>query len=241
MTNTFLSYNYTMKLVELVKKQFSGLGKYEKIFFPLIIILTIAISILSNDRKLATISVLCSLCYTLLAGKGKIGCYFTGILGSIIYSYLAFINNLYGSFLLYLGFFVPSQIIGIFKWKKHLYKKTKDVIKTKLKNKERIMYFVFCLSFSCIASILLKKTNDPTPYKDGFILIFSIFGQILTIKRCIEQWYFWFFVNLLSLIVWINLVIQNQKASAFILMWFIYCILAVYFYICWKKELKASN
>ena len=52
--------------------------------------------------------------------------------------------------------------------------------------------------------------DGKTPYIDSFTTIFSIFGQILTVKRCVEQWYVWFFVNLISLIMWIYAYINGS-------------------------------
>ena len=66
-------------MLEFTKKELSGWGKYERIIFPLEILLIILISIYMNDNKVALVSAVCGICYTILAGKGKISCYFFGL------------------------------------------------------------------------------------------------------------------------------------------------------------------
>ena len=102
-----------MELLKLVKSEFKGFSKLEKIFFPLILFVTIFISIYTNDNKTALISAICGMSYTILAGKGRVSCYFIGIIGTICYSYLSFINGFYGNLLLYAFYYFPMEIIGI--------------------------------------------------------------------------------------------------------------------------------
>ncbi|MCD7779093.1 MAG: nicotinamide riboside transporter PnuC [Candidatus Gastranaerophilales bacterium] len=227
-----------MKIVNLIKSELKNFGKYEKILFPLTVIVIIIISISLNDSKIALVSAVCGIGYTILAGKGKISCYFIGITGTLCYSYLSFINGFYGNLILYSLYYLPMEILGIFKWKKHLKKETGEIIKTQLTKKERILFFTTAFILSLILSFCLKITGDLNPYIDGTTTVFSILGQFLTVKRCIEQWYIWFFVNLMSLIMWIFAYIRGSNCLATVLMWLVYLILAVYFLLIWKRELK---
>ncbi len=215
-----------------------GLKKIEKIAFFLIILSVIFLSILSKDKPIVMIAAICSITYTIFAGKGKIFCFFSGITGSFLYSYLSFINNLFGSFVLYAFYYIPIQIIGIFSWKKHLNSKTNSVVKTKLTKKQRIVYFLVSFLLSLLVSLILQKTGDITPYKDGFVGVFSVLGQYLTLKRCIEQWYVWFFVNLLSVFIWLKVFFLTSSGLTVVFMWSIYFFLSIYFLYAWKKELK---
>jgi nicotinamide mononucleotide transporter len=81
-------------------------------------------------------------------------------------------------------------------------------------------------------------TGDTQPIIDSITTVFSIFGMFLTVKRCIEQWYVWIIVNFLTLIMWIFAYINNSNCLATVLMWLTYLILAIYFLIIWKKEIK---
>ena len=229
-----------MNIVEFIKNEFNNFGKYERILFPIIILLIVIISIIIGDNKIALVSAICGISYTILAGKGKISCYFIGMIGTFCYSYLSFINGFFGNLALYMLYYFPMEIIGIYKWKKHLKKETQEVIKTKLSNKERVVYFVVASIFSVLVSFVLKFLGDSKPFIDGFATVFSILGQWLTVKRCIDQWYVWFFVNLLSLIMWIFAYFNGSNCFATIIMWAVYLVLSIYFLQAWKKEINVK-
>lgn len=227
-----------MNFKEFLKSELSNWGKFERILFPLIIIGIICISVIMKDSKVALISAICGISYTILAGKGKISCYYIGLTGTICYAYLSFKNALFGNLLLYAFYYFPMQILGIFKWRKHLKENSREVIKTKLSNKERYIYFLLAVASSVITSQILANAGDATPYIDAITTIFSVFGLILTIKRCIEQWYIWIVVNGLSAIMWIQAFINGSNCFATILMWVTYFGLAFYFLHTWKQEIK---
>ncbi len=227
-----------MSVIDFIKKEFQNFGKYEKILFPLVIFVILFISIITNDNKIALVSAICGISYTILAGKGKISCYFIGIIGTFCYAYLSFINGFYGNLILYSLYFFPMEIIGIYKWKNNLNEQTQEVIKTELSPKERVIYFSVAIIFSLILSVILNFIGGVNSLFDSTTMIFSILGQILTVKRCVEQWYVWFIVNLLALIMWIYAYINGSNCLATILMWAVYLILSVYFLRIWKREIE---
>ena len=128
------------------------------------------------------------------------------------------------------------QLIGIYKWAKHLKKETGEIIKTCLSKKERVVYFLSLSFLSIIFGYILKITGGKTPFIDSITTVFSIFGQILTVKRCVEQWYIWLIVNILTLSMWIIAYFNGSNCFATILMWLTYVFLAIYFLYKWKKE-----
>ena len=225
-----------MKIVKFIKSELGGWG----IIFPLEIFLITAISFIINDSKIALVSAVCGILYTILAGKGKISCYGFGLCGTLCYSYISFLNMLWGNLALYLLFYLPMQILGIFKWKKHLKKSSFEIIKTKLNQKEIWIYLASAVVLSAVLSIILKNTGDSTPYIDGVTTVFSVFGMILTVKRCIEQWYVWILVNGLSVVMWIEAYLNGSNCLATVIMWVTYFLLAFYFLNTWKKETSNS-
>jgi len=229
-----------MELKELIKFELKNWGKLEKIFFPLILFATVIISFLIKDDKIALVSALCGMSYTILAGKGKISCYFIGMIGTFCYSYIAFINGFYGNLCLYMLYYFPMEIVGIYKWRKQKKPENREVKKSRLSNKERIIYSLIAIIISISLSIILKLFNGITPYIDGTVTTLSVIGQLLTVKRCVEQWYVWFIVNLLSLIMWIFAYINDSNCFATIIMWAVYVVLSIYFLQTWQKELKQN-
>lgn len=230
-----------MNIMEFTKKELSGWGKVERIIFPLEILLIILISIYMKDNKVALVSAVCGISYTILAGKGKISCYLFGLAGTFCYSFISFKNALYGNLALYALYYFPMQVAGIFKWKKHLKSDTQEIEKTKLSKKERIIYSLIAVLGSVILAYVLWKLNDQNPIIDAITSVFSIIGLILTVKRCIEQWYIWFVVNGLSMVMWIQAYLNGSNCFATILMWTTYFVLSIYFLHAWNKEMRVCK
>lgn len=227
-----------MDIKEFVNAELRGWGKYERILFPLEILVIICISLLIQDSKIALISAICGICSTILAGKGKISCYLFGLAATICYAAIAFKNSLYGNFFLYICYYFPMQFWGIFKWKKHLKKDSMEIVKTRLRSTEKIICFSAAAVLSAALALTLKKLDGQTPYIDAITTVFSIIGLLLTIKRCIEQWYAWTIVNGLSAIMWIQAYINGSNCFATILMWLTYLAMGIYFLYCWEKDIK---
>lgn len=227
-----------MNVVNFIRKEFCGWGKYERIIFPLELVLIILLSLYMKDSKIALVSAICGISYTILAGKGKISCYMFGLCGTLCYAFLSYKNNLFGNLCLYLLYYFPMQVFGIFKWKQHLKKDCQEIVKTKLTTKERVIYYSSSIILSIILYLVLKYFNDQSPMIDAITSVFSIVGLLLTVKRCIEQWHVWFVVNGLSTIMWANAYLHGSNCFATVIMWATYFVLSIYFLHCWKKEIK---
>ncbi len=239
--NNILFYNQKMNLVNFIKKEFQNWGNTEKFLFPALIFLIITISIINNDSPVSIFSAACGITYTILAGKGKISCYITGISGTLCYAYLALKNGFYANSLLYALYYFPMEIIGIYKWKKHLDSSTNEILKTKLPLNKKIKLFIITTILSAICGVFLELNGGNHPFLDSFASVFSVSGMYLTVKRCIEQWYVWFLVNLLSCMMWCFSFMQGGKHIALLLMWVVYLCLAVYFWYNWKNAVKCED
>ena len=130
------------------------------------------------------------------------------------------------------------QIIGIIKWAKKLDKKTGEVLKTCLSQKEKVVYFSILALATILFGFILNTLGGKTPFIDSTTTTFSILAQILTVKRCIEQWYLWLIVNILTLFMWVIAYFNGSNCFATIIMWATYVFLAVYFLKKWQKEIK---
>lgn len=226
-----------MLVLDKIKSEFKSWNSFEIIFPSFAIIAIILISLILNDSKIALISAICGILYTVIAGKGKPYCYFFGIIGTLCYCYLAYKNTLYGNLLLNGGYYLPMEIIGFFAWNKHLKKETNEIEKTSLKKSKLIILYSLMFLSGLIFAFVLKNMGDRFFVLDSFITILSIGAMYLTVKRCVEQWIIWSVVNTLSIIVWFNIYTNGSKTFSTLLMWGCYLIMGIYFYIKWKKAL----
>lgn len=225
-----------MNILDFFKTELKGWGKYERVLFPLGILVIILLSVLINDSKIALLSAICGISYTIIAGKGKLSCYLFGIVSTLCYSYIAFKNNLFGNFALNLLYYLPMQFIGIYNWGKNLNKKTNEIVKTTLGWKPFLYYLLGAIVLSLIVACWLSLSGDSSPLADAIATVFSVLGLYLTVRRCIEQWCVWTIVNGFSILMWIKAYIAGSHCFTTIIMWFIYFILGIYFWQAWYKE-----
>lgn len=229
-----------MKIVEFVNKELNGWKKHEIIFLYLVLFFILISSHLVKDTPIAVMSAICGIMYTIIAGKGKISCYFFGLAGSWCYVWLSLSNALWGNMLLYLCYYIPMQILGIFRWKKHLHNDTNEIIRIRLNPKQRIILLLIGLVGSIFTSGILYLCHDKSPVADGITTFLSILGMYLTVRRAIEQWIVWFIVNGISVLMWLNLFMHGAKTLATVIMWGVYFVLAIYFYFDWRKNFKTD-
>ena len=133
------------------------------------------------------------------------------------------------------------QFVGISQWKKHMKKDIREIYKTKLSLKERILYFIV-ISALCVGGYyLLLHFNDANPFMDSVTTVLSVFAFLLTVKRCVEQWYLWTIVNALCVLMWLGAYMSGSHCFATILMWSTYLILGIYFLKNWNKEISSKQ
>lgn len=226
-----------MSLLNFVKIELNSWGKYEKFFFPLGIILITIISFIMQDSKIAILSAVCGIIYTILAGKGNFSCYFFGITATLCYAWLAFSASLYGNFILHIFYYFPMEIAGIFNWKNHLKNKSSEIIKTQLTFKMRTFFLLIGILATIGLSFVIDKIGGEKPFFDALTCVFSVLGMFFTVKRCIEQWFAWMVVNAFSAIMWLKLYLQGANCFVLVLKWAIYLGLAFYFLHSWQKEI----
>lgn len=228
------------RILSFLKNEFYSFSLMERFVFPLIIFIVFGISVVSKDNFLVLSTSILNILFILLAGKAKYYCNVFGAIGSILYIYIAYQNKLFGTCALYLFVYIPMTTSAFILWRKHLKSGTAEIQKTQLTNKVYLLYILSCFIATIITYFILKYFGDIHPVMDAFITIFSIFGQLLSVKRCFQQWHLWIFVNILSFVMWLDLALSGTPAIAMVFVWFIYSVTAIYFYFIWKKDLKQS-
>lgn len=225
----------TKPLKNIVIKKPSSWPKLEAVFFLFAFVLVIFSSLYMHDCIFALISSACGIIYTILAGKGKVYCYPFGIIGTLCCAYISYDIALYGNCILHFAYYFPMEIIGFFSWKKHLDKSTNEIIKEKLSNKELSAMILLTATATVLTYIILSKMGDKSPLVDASMTVLSVTGMVLTVRRSIEQWVVWTFVNLLSIIMWFNAYIAGEKVFSLLVVRVIYFVLGIYFFIKWKN------
>ena len=229
-----------MEITEFIKKELKGWKEIEIALLLISLSLIFYNAVILKDSIIAVCSAFCGILYTMIAGKGKISCYFFGLMGSFCYIWLSISNHLWGNALLYLAYYIPMQVYGIYSWKKNLKTESAEIIKTYLNFNNKIKFLLIGIIGSLITITILNYFNDGSPVTDGITTFLSILGMYFTVKRLIEQWTIWIIVNGLSFLMWLDIILNGTKAISTLVMWGVYFILAIYFYFTWEKEIKTK-
>jgi nicotinamide mononucleotide transporter len=193
------------------------------------------------DLIIDLIAALTGTLYALFAGKGKISCYFFGVINTFTYTYVSYCSKLYGEVMLNLGCYLPMMFIGFIFWRKHIDKEQNVIVKTRLSGAGRLTAALISAATIYLYALLLKHFGDGQPFIDSLTTVLSVAAMILTVKRCIEQWILWFTVNAASIYMWLNVYLQQGNSIATLLMWIIALANALIFFCKWSKEAQCKK
>ncbi len=171
--------------------------------------------------------------------------YLFGFLHIVLYGGISFYNQVYGDFFLNFAIFLPLTFIGWRQWYKkeqnntHLYAK-------KLSLRSWLKVIIGLSLLLIITSWILFFLGDPVFILDAMSNSISILGILLMVLYYREQWWVWFIVNIVSTLLWIQVLIisianhdLNYMAITMTLMWSFYTVNSILGIIRWKKAYTA--
>lgn len=163
----------------------------------------------------------------LIANQNRLGWVF-GVLSCSGQIYVSYKAKLYLDCGLNV-FYIVLGVIGFVNWGLE----TSSNFYKKLKLKEWIYIMFFGIFISLLCALMFKKLGNASPYLDAFTTVFSIIATFLTIKKYIENWFFWIFIDFALAYLFY---IQELKINASL--YFIYFIVAIYGWKQWKNQLR---
>ena len=220
--------------------EFAGWKTPEVVWLAFCCLSTIILSRVMGDDLLGMLSAVTGILYTVIAGKGKVSCYFFGIINTILYGWISWKMRLYGEVMLNWGWYLPMMFTGFFCWNRK--QDQKHVVrKTRLTLKGRCIAAFSSVCGIAVYAVTLHAMNGRSPVLDSTTTILSVTAMILTVKRCIEQWFIWTIVNIISIIMWLKVYLESGNSAASLLMWCIALANGIIFFITWSRELEPEE
>ena len=188
---------------------------------------------IAQETVLSLICGMLGICSVILCSQGNIAFGFAQIL---TYSYICYTEQLYGTLAINAYYFI-TQIYGIYVWRKRLKDNDKDLsesVPTRHLTKRTIAVLAFAIALGSylVGLFLAKCTDDSQPYLDACTTVPALVAQVLMILAYREQWYIWFLIDVLYVVLWARA--GDYCLFAQHLFW---CINCVYGYIRWTKNL----
>ena len=147
--------------------------------------------------------------------------------------------RLYGDFLLHI-FFLILNVYGWYYWVFGKKKEDKEIIVTQLELKNLgLSALLSMLGVWLFAQVLISIPNffdgvEPAalPYWDSTTSMLSVTAMWLTARKKIDNWYYWFVINILATGIYFY-----KELYFFSLLYFFYIGMAVSGYLAWKKSM----
>lgn len=202
-------------------------------------IISIIIGIISKDAIIGSLILFTSIMNSYLASIGKKESYITGLISSILTSYVSLKNNLYGLFFFYLVIFAPMQVYGYINWKNNEDDSKNVKIRAFTLKNSLIIIFACIIGSFLLGYLLTLIPNQKLAFLDASSNIINLCAVILMVLRFNESWWIWLFNNIIDLFIW-SVTFKNNGMAAFSMFTssLIYLIINVYVIIKWNKKLK---
>ena len=226
------------KFKTLIANEFKGWKKLEVFWIALATTVILGLSIYWKDSVMGIAAALTGVWCVILTGKGKLSSFWFGTINTVLYAIVAWRAKYWGEVMLNMLYYLPTNFIGLYMWSKNMNKETEEVVKTRLSLKGSILAYSALAVCTVVYGFILKAMGGTLPFVDSMSTVFSVFAQILCIKRCMEQWVLWVIVNIVTIIMWVYAFFTGTGDLATILMWSIYLINAIIMLVKWLKETK---
>jgi nicotinamide mononucleotide transporter len=169
-----------------------------------------------------------------LATREHIAYYPTGLVALAMYTWLFYGAKLYAESLLQIVCFV-LMVYGWYEWL-HGGANKKELPVTQTPRWAWLAGVVSGIAGSALVIALqLRFTDNPSPYVDSSLLVWSLVAQWMTARKWIENWILWVIINTISIPLYVTRSLWIT-AVLYIALW----ILAIVGYFQWRRTLVPS-
>ena len=173
--------------------------------------------------------------YLILAAKEDVRCWYAALFSSLLYMYIMYSAGLIMESFLQI-FYICMAIYGWYIWSNKINYPHKLKI-TRWKKKYHFYTIITVTALAIISGFLLEKyTHAALPFLDAFTTWGAIITTYMVAKKIIENWIYWFVIDLISIYLFIS-----RELYLTSLLFFIYLIIIIFGYRSWMKKLNNKN
>lgn len=159
----------------------------------------------------------------------------TGIIYVIISLYIFYEEKLYADLALHF-LYLGINFYGWYYWIFGNNDKKEDLPVTKASHNQLLIILLISAVCIFLVGYLLQNFTDASlPYWDTTTTILSLAGMYLTARKKIENWYFWFVVDVIATGIY-----YYKEIHFYAFLYLIYIGLAIVGYFSWRKSLRVS-
>lgn len=163
----------------------------------------------------------------LISFKSKWGWLFS-TMSSLTLIYAVYLSRLYFDVVLH-SFFILTSFYGWYQWSDDQNLPNRGIKKWTLK--AHLTAVLICLIISIFMGFVFDSyTQQVSSYMNAFTTVFSMFATFLVAQKILENWYYWFVINIVSVFLY-----YNTELPLMSFMYLFYIVLSIYGYFNWKK------
>lgn len=182
---------------------------------------------------ISSIASICGVICVILCAAGKKSQYYWGFANIVTYIIVSWISRFYGEVMLNALYYLPTQFIGIYLWKKNYNENTQEVKCRKMKPLSAVIMFAATAIGIFFYRQLLIYIGGSSAWLDSTSTVFSITANALMVMRYREQWTLWMIVDAVTVLMW-----ARTGDPIMTTMWAVYLLNAVYGFINWSRISK---
>lgn len=182
-----------------------------------------------------SLSAICGVLCVVLCATGKKSQYYFGFVNIATYIIIAMIGKFYGQVALNALYYLPTQFVGMYMWKKHMNDQTNAVKSKKMSAKQIVLYLLATILGITICHYILDILGGNQTWLDSTTLMISLAANALMVLRYKEQWALWIVVDAITVTMWF---ISGDLIQ--VSMWSVYLLNAFYGFFKWSKMNKVN-
>ncbi len=186
---------------------------------------------------LSAFAAICGINCVVLCAAGRKAQYYWGFVNIAAYVAVSWISRFYGEVMLNALYYLPSQFVGIYMWKKNMEKDSGDTVKgRRMKPLPAVLLLIGTAVAIVLYKLLLSALGGNSAWLDSASTVISVTANLLMIMRYREQWLLWMIVDTVTVLMW-----AGKGDPIMTTMWAVYLINAIYGYINWTKMSRAAE
>lgn len=170
-----------------------------------------------------------------LATKQNIWYYPTGLVSLAMYTWLFYAAKLYAESLLQIVW-LALMLYGWYEWLHGGANRTELPVTRTPRWGWAAAIVAGVAGTAIVIALQVRYTDNPAPYVDSSITVWSMIAQWFTARKWIESWILWIVVNTLAVPLYIS---RDYRLTAvlYTVLWF----LAIAGYVKWRRTLVAAS
>lgn len=180
-------------------------------------------------------AVLLALLYLVLAVRQIIWCWLAAFASTSIYLFLFYSVQLPSESLLQL-FYMAMAVYGWWQWSRGGADHSPLQVSTWSWRRHSVALVGIGCGTAFLAWFFITYTQPALPYEDAFTTSGAIVATYMTTKKILENWYYWFVIDSISIHLYFNRGLY-LTAALFVL----YLVIIVFGFLRWRADLFANS